>query len=131
MGLFRRSSKGLQLGDGAWNQRLVEALGGIDGVAALHDMTYTTVDNFGAKTGRIGGLIQTTAVNDEELRALADVVGRATVGVHQDNYVKKSNVGLALSRPGSTHRLRFGDILGTAVTSLEDLAEFYDVPRHG
>lgn len=113
-----------------WNSRLVEQIRSIDGVSATSEFTYTLVGMFFAKEGWISGVVRTDATTDDDLRRILDAVGRAIVEVHRDNRRNLARVTIDVLSADGSQALRFKDVVGKAVVSVDDIARFYELSRH-
>ncbi len=128
MGLFG-CSKGEDLSESEWNERLKEALQQLDFVRDLRGISYSLTGMFIKKSAWISGWAVTDAEDESELRHCLDGIGRTIVEVHQPNYVSDSRVRLgAVGKDNEP--MTFKDVLGERIVKLEDLAEHYGIPRH-
>lgn len=131
-GLFGCSSKrGLELSDKEWTARIQEAFEAIPEVVEIIEIGYTTVPNFGSGAGMVGGRLVTNAASDEENEAVAKKMAKVLLEALKDNYVSKCTVMLHFFYSGGERQLRYSDLIGKAAITLDDLAEYYGIPRHG
>ncbi len=128
MGLFG-CSKGEELSESEWNERLKDALEKLDFVRDLSDVTYTRVGMFLSQAAWISGWIVVDAADEAEVRRCLDVVGRTIVEVHRTNFVSDSSIRIKVARENHDAQT-FQDVLGMTSVTLEDLAEHYGIPRH-
>ncbi len=128
MGLFG-CSKGEELSESEWNERLKEALQQLDFVRELRGVAYSLVGMFFTKDAWISGWVVTDAGDESELRRHLDEIGKTVVEVHRTNYVSGSWVRLgAIGQDGEP--MTFEDALGRKAATLDGLAEHYGIPRH-
>lgn len=132
MGIFGvfGCSRGLDLSDEEWNQRLIDALEPLDHVAELRDFSYSKQGMFSRDSAWVSGIVVSDTDDESANRDLLDEVGRQIVTVHQENYSRRSWVRTYLRSPGG-EIYEFKAVLESEVVSLDDLAEHYNIPRHG
>lgn len=126
MAWFRSGGRrGLQLSNIEWNQRLITALDPLHHVVQLQDFTYVQQE----ETARIDGVVLSNTEDPETNVTLLEEVGRTIIGVHRDNHIRHSQVGVHVRTPGGDV-YEFKRLMAPDVVSLEHLADHYGLPRH-